>query len=151
MEKIQIFLQHPQVQLCPSFVMCDLISRRLASKIVRGESFSLLVVWPQHNQPLLGSSSQVWGFAFFKALPLLSDSVTALAWTKCSFHQNSLIYWGNVPPAPGWQEPALLFCALTAHHAHAPLPGTEMAPAWKSRRDQELWLSSSHGEAPGRS
>lgn len=87
LEKLQIFLQHPWVELCPSFAMYQLISRRLASKIVRGESFSLLVVWPQHHQPLLDSSSHIWGFAFFKALPLLFDFVTALVWIKCSFQQ----------------------------------------------------------------
>lgn len=104
---------------------------------VRGESFSLLLLQPQPNL----NSFRSLGFAFFKALPLLFDPVTALVWIKSIFHHNSLIRGVTVLPAAS--------SALWCPHS-SPCPGTtEMAPGWKSRKDQQLWPSSSHQEGPG--
>lgn len=58
-----------------------LMSRRLVSKPVRNEGSWLLLCLTsvQPSAPGFTTCGRVWGFLlFFKALPLLSDTVTAL-------------------------------------------------------------------------
>lgn len=65
-------------------IIYNLLSRRLVSKIVRNKGLLLLVCLTSGQPSPSGFATfgQVWGFCFFKALPLLSDTVTALVWLK---------------------------------------------------------------------